>query len=123
MMCFVSSSKHGFIYNVFRKAEFLSHCTYTSDVSTAVISNNMLYSVTKQALETYLVLSYAEVSKHMRIARPSEMDDKLYVDNEENETTEIHDENNQSEKNIFTHYGFPVYDLEILQKVIKHGWF
>jgi hypothetical protein len=132
MICFVSTSKQGFIYNVFRKTEFLAHCTYTSETTTAAICNNLLYSVTSQALETYVVPIYAAVAKHVRTMRSSDVEDTLYIDQamvQSNDTTEVHGEvlstadgssthnEESSQENKFTHFGFPVYDLEILQKV------
>ena len=128
MICFVSNSKQGFIYNVFQKTEFLAHCTYTSETTMAAICNNMLYSVTSQALETYVVPIYAAVAKQMRKMQTSESEDKLSIDNvvvpsDGNATDTLDDvlpksnDQESSQENKFTHYGFPVYDQEILQKV------
>ena len=130
MICFVSTSKQGFIYNVFRKTEFLAHCTYTADTSTAALCNNLLYTVTNQALETYIVPVYAAVAKHVRTMKPSEIEDKLDVENDVVEslaevsegdvlsTSDGMANEESSHENTFSHHGFPVYDLEILQKVI-----
>ena len=130
MICFVSTSKQGFIYDVFRETEFLAHCTYTADTSTAAICNNLLYTATNQALETYVVPMYAAVAKHVRTMKPSVIEDKLNVDNDVVQTSaevpgdvllsadgDLVDEES-SEENTFTHHSFPVYDLEILQKVM-----
>ncbi len=134
MICFVSTSKQGFIYNVFRKTEFLAHCTYTSETSIAAICKNLLYSVTNQAVETYVIPIYAAVAKHIRTMQPLDIDDRLDIDHtvvQSDGTTEAHSDvlstsdgglvttqnEESSQENKFTHFGFPVYDLEILQKV------
>lgn len=128
MICFVSTSKQGFIYNVFRKTEFLAHSTYTADTSTAALCDNLLYTVTSQALETYVVPMYAAVAKHVRTMKPPEIEDKLLVDNDVVQSlTDVSGDvlstsdgvvNEESRENTYSHHGFPVYDLEILQKVI-----
>jgi hypothetical protein len=134
MICFVSNSKQGFIYNVFKKAEFLAHCTYTTETSMASICDNLLYSVTNQALETYVVPIYAAVANQLRAMRASDGEDKLPLDNTvvQSDVTDVNgdvlsaadgtlatSQDEESQENKFTHFGFPVYDLEILQKVEK----
>ena len=126
MICFVSNPKQGFIYNVFQKTEFLAHCTYTTETTMAAICNNLLYSVTSQALETYVVPIYAAVAKQVRKMQASESEDKLSIDNavipSDGNATDTQDvlsnsnDQESSQENKFTHYGFPVYDQEILQK-------
>ena len=132
MICFVSTSKQGFIYNVFSKTEFLTNCTYTAEITNATICNNLLYTVTNQELTTYVIPIYAAVAKHLRTTHPLEIEDKLDIDEGVSEGTtngdllsvnntslvNNHDENVESYiENKFTHFGFPVYDLKILQKV------
>ncbi|XP_028394225.1 uncharacterized protein LOC114518433 [Dendronephthya gigantea] len=131
MICFVSTSKQGFIYNVFSKTEFLTNCTYTAEITSATICNNLLYTSTSQELTTYVIPIYSAVAKHLRTMHPLEIEDKLNIDESvSNGTTDgdllstdntslvsNHDENVKSfNENKFTHFGFPVYDLEILQK-------
>ena len=148
-MCFVSSPKEGFIYNVFSKTEFLSHCTYTCDTKSVVIGENLLHAVTSQAVETYTIPLYAGVAKHARLNKPPDFNDKLEIvvpaDTDEtavgsenncdgtsqlstgvgNSGSEFPDSGAKSQE-VMTEEGidiadfeFPVYDINILQKVFN----
>ncbi|XP_046851018.1 uncharacterized protein LOC124444440 [Xenia sp. Carnegie-2017] len=66
MMCFISSPKQGFLYNVFGESELIARCMYTADVTSAVICNNMLYSITKHLIETYTIPLYATIAKYIK---------------------------------------------------------
>lgn len=111
-----------------KKTEFLANCTYTCETTAAALCNNMLYSVTSQSLETYVVPIYAAVSKRERASQqPSDIDDGVHDDGtagEGGDTLSSCDgslvpalSKASSQETRFTHFGFPVYDLEILRKV------
>ena len=111
MMCFISSPKQGFLYNVFGESELIARCMYTADVTSAVICNNMLYSITKHLIETYTIPLYATIAKYIKSRSLDGKDDGFTVQ----DMLDANDKVNNATK--ISYHGFPIYDYEMLQKV------